>query len=562
MPNFNSGSYEEEQPVPQPMIAIEPREPQATNPQLPSLTWLVNEIIAMIADILEETSPNTISSLALHREVLLDHTRTDRRNSPAEKLEFIYKGGILEAIRKLEVRGYDSGLSKSKLYDLLPKTTGLTDVTWSGICVPRPVLQILAEKLSIRLHAEFNDGWVINTPGPRVLGLLEANQNLASLKVKIEYVQEYDCLQCTQSLKRILLSCPNLHTLKIDLNLPRSNGVALTPPDEYCDFGFVDEERPPALEELELGGYPFGSPEENDMDKEPGYPIKQYERDSWADVFVWSQLKVLTTYHVNFALKIMPQLISLKEFCCLWDCKQLKTFYEQVPSSLESIYVAKFQTIGLKGLSRHGSSLKRLTVHQKEGEEGEWQYVTVDAETLIKIRDGCPNIEELSLDLSRDGDWPYEMLGILGRFPSLRSLKIWFELGMGDRDNPIQPYVRFSDIGKLFEYLRVTGKTSRLRKLEIASGSPPDVDRNPVSSRSFWPRYNSTNFVCTLSERGDEAPKGIYNVRCTKLMRERNEYFQKTEAGTKDPNCPFSDEEDFRVARDGPTPLDKWRCHF
>ncbi|KAI1400468.1 hypothetical protein F4819DRAFT_461213 [Hypoxylon fuscum] len=44
---------------------MEPRTSRSADPRIPSLTCLGNEIISMIADLLQETSSETIPSLAL-----------------------------------------------------------------------------------------------------------------------------------------------------------------------------------------------------------------------------------------------------------------------------------------------------------------------------------------------------------------------------------------------------------------------------------------------------------------------------------------------------------------
>lgn len=558
----------------QPLVLIKPRVPQAMDSGAPSLTCLGNEVIAIIADVLQCTSPKTIPSLALvcsnfyrvaryaqHRHLVLDSSRNTRM------LEYLEKGGTPEAVRHLEVRDNASGEFISRLCEVIPKMTGLKDVTWSATCVPEQVLQLLQKRPSIRLHTV-----VTHRNGqynPDILERLQANENLVSISVNITYTNAEDCRRWARLLKCVLLSCPNLRKLGLDLSLPRSGCMVHSAPLEYCGFGFIAGERLPALEELDLQGYPFGFHVSKDTVMPPtlympysqGYPLKVDEREYWADNFDWSQLTRLATHDVRFALGIMPYLTSLKEFDFAWQHKDMKTFYEQVPSSLESITVPNLETIGVESVLRHGNSLKKLTIHQNESYQPTWRHSTMDAETLIAIRDKCPHIEELSLDISRDGEWPYEILDILAGFGSLRFLKIWFELGIADASKPIKPYVNFAAAENLFKYLqkRATEKKYPLTKLEIASGCPPPLQFGYPSMNAYWPSHNSSSFVCMLSERDDEAERGIFSVSCTKLSQEENEYLRRLEDGRGGLVGPFTMSEAFRVARGGPVSILVWK---
>ncbi|KAI5861682.1 hypothetical protein GGS23DRAFT_598096 [Durotheca rogersii] len=584
MDEEEEGEEEDSTPRP-PLIVIKPRPPQATNTALSSLAWLGNETMLMVVGLLHDTCPRSVSSLALvsshyhhlarytqHREVVLDNTTRRKSNHSLDKLEFIEKSGIAAAVRRLEVRNGGSDAFESKLCRLLPKMTGLTDLTWLATGVPLPVLEILKGRPSVRLHTMFFRLSPSDDNAVDVIERLEGNENLVSLRAIINYVRAAQCVRFIKPVKRVILSCPNLRKLELDVSLPRSGCVVYGLPAEYCGFGFVDGERPPALEELELGDYPFGSrapdyPSINSyISFNQGYPLEETEKDYWANVFDWSRLKRLATYDIHFALKIVHQLTSLKEFCCIWDHGPVKTFYQQVPSSLETIYVARCETIGLENLLRHGSSLKKLTIHKQEDYGGGWQQGTVDAKTLAKIRDGCPHIEEMTLDIPRKKNWPYEVLDILATFPRLRNLKIWFELGIGDKDNLVKPYVRFSEIEGFFNRLRASAPrgTVGIRKLEVASGSPPDVGHGLLSSHAFWPQHNSTNFVCVPADREDEAARGICVVRCTLLNERQNEFLRKARPGVKYRNYPFSghDEERFLVARDGPKSWSEWKPHY
>ncbi|KAI1440657.1 hypothetical protein F5Y02DRAFT_401963 [Annulohypoxylon stygium] len=552
------------QPAPQfPVVLIEPKQPQAADPQAPSLACLGDEIITIIADLLQDTSPQATSSLALvcsayHRIVRYTQHRELVLGNSARKLDYVTRSGILQAVRKLEVH---SDIFLSQLCELIPKMTGLKHIMWPNI--PKPIIRLLRPRPSIRIHTEITDRW-----NPKNLSLLRENKNVASLKVSIPYNNAEECLRWTKPLKRVILSCPNIRKLSLNIHLRQDGYQMHMPPLEYCGFGFVDGEHPPALEELELEAYPFGicSPDHprpnNFTIHSRGYPLRVHEMDYWQSHFDWSKLRRLTIRDSGFAMKIMPQLTSLESIGGFRNSGStvIHGAFSLVPSSLRSIGAPKIADVGLENLLRHGNTLRSLTIHQDEDYEGRWRHETINAETLIKIRDRCPHIEELNLDISRNGDWPYEMLDILASFNSLRSLTIWFELGLDSRSKPVKPYVTFSAVGRLFQYLRehAASQNTRLRKATFISGSAPRVVFDVISKEAYWASSNSSRFVCTLSDRDDGVKKGVFNVTCANQGQLENEYLWRHAAGEKHIAILRSLSEPLLIARDGPIPLPEW----
>ncbi|KAI1390342.1 uncharacterized protein F4822DRAFT_233353 [Hypoxylon trugodes] len=549
----------------QPSALLEPQMPQPENPQLPTLTCLGNEVIAMIADLLHDTSPHTISSLALvcsnyysiarytqNRELLLENVKGNPHPSSTTRLAYIEKTATFGAVRRLEVRNDKDEIFLPRLCRLIPKMTGLTDVVWSKTEVPERIVELLRERPSIHLHAE-----VINhSPArdPEIIDRLQANENLVSLNLEIIYRVSKEGLRWSRPFKHVVLSCPNLRKLRLDICRPQPHyGLICSTSsneDRAGGFGFVNGERLPALEELDIINYPFGI-----------YEDYTYETSYWADNFDWSRLLHLATNNTELILKVAPHLTSLKEFHSSYASGLTMIFLNQVPSALESIAISRPEGVNgskslLEAVLVHRQSLKRLTIHQKEDYYGRWEKLAIDIETLTKIRDGCPHIEELGLDLYRDDGWPYKALRILASFPRLCHLKLYFQLGIADEDNPTEPYVTFSAAGKLFRYLQQQSidKLIKIQTLEIKSGFPPSPFYNDKRINPLWHNDNSSNFICTLSDRHDAVGKEIFSVRCTNLNREQNEYLRKVERGEEDSDCPYSNVEAFRVARDGPTP--------
>ncbi|ORY58781.1 uncharacterized protein BCR38DRAFT_446553 [Pseudomassariella vexata] len=539
-----------------------------------SLAGLGNDVIFIILDMLQDESPGTVASMTLvssyfykkarysqHRELSID---ISQEIVTPKRLDYAANNGLLPAIRHLKVGGIRPRTraehdTLSKLCRLIPSMSGLTYVTWD-FTIPLEALVVIQERPGVRIHTNSWSSHIFHKDKNPIVHL-RGNLNLHSLDIGTTYTGAEECLQTTQRLKCILLSCPNLRCLKLNLSLPSSRYIIYSEPSEYCGFGFTNGERPPPLEELELDGYPWGywtaDTSSNDPFRQHGYPLKGREEDYWAETFDWSQLKRLSTHYSVFALQIMPQLISLRELDCRgWDHDRVKTFHLNVPAALESITVSSFAGIGMDGLLRHGPKLKKLVIHQAEACQGRWRDAVVDAKTLRNVRDACPLLVELGLDVGRDGSWPYDILETLATFPRLRSLTIWFELGLGHNQDPVEPYVTFSEAVKLFKSIRdhSPAQPSRLQRAEIISGSPPPIGLGLTAPSDFWPKQNSTSFVCTVSERDDEAERGVFSVVCPNLKKEENEMLRKLDAEGPGDRTGLSYRRVFEVALWGPAP--------
>jgi len=347
----------------------------------------------------------------------------------------------------------------------------------------------------------------------------------------------------------------------------------------------VDGQRPPALEELEVAAYPFGykkQPREDGIGfsdahggpDAPKYPGERDEVEYWAEVFDWSRLKKLKTSNLALAAPMMPYLASLKTAEIDRHYSDLtggvKQFFEQIPAALETIAASTIASVGLKGVTCHGKLLKELRLHKKESYRDDWRNATIDAATLAEIRNSCPGIETLALDIGRDGVWPYEVLDIIASFPRLRHLTIWFELGVGSSfENPVQPLVTFAAaealVARIRDHAPSEAPRRRLRTVEILSGSPPPMGFGYPSPEAFYPRHNSTRFVSTFSERDDEMGEGIFTTTCPSLDAAQNQRLREHAQGnmaTAVKEDGTMESESYLVARDGPFTRDIWHAHY
>lgn len=591
-----------------PLVSIESRPPQPRDPNKPSLLTLGNDIVVLMTDILEEESPGSLRSLGLvssyyyniaghsrHRNVTVGQSN---QKDEAMRLEHLERCGILPAIRHLTVASQVYLPTINRVSNLAPRMTGLRDVTWNEP-IGTDMLRVFKSRPTARLHTSVG-GYYRRAEGETpssALGRLAGSPSLFSLNVGFTYTSAMECREMTLALKQVLLSCPNLRRLKLDLHMPRSGCCVYGPPPGYNGCGFVDGQRPPALEDLEVVAYPFGFAKRPlqegsvtfDGHDDPGVPEYPGERDEveyWAEVFDWSQLKRLKTSYMALSGRMMPFLTSLKTSETDRHYSDatgaVRQFYEQIPAALETIAVSTVASVGLKGIICHGKSLRELRVHKKESHRDDWRPATIDAATLVEIRKSCPGLETLALDIGRDGTWPYEILDMIASFPRLRHLTIWFELGVGSPlGTPVQPLVTFAAASALVSRIRDHAPRSpwcRLRTVEIISGAPPDMGLGYPSTAAFYPLHNSTRFVSTFSERDDEVTEGVFITTCPLLDDAQNEQLQEHArrldlgiAEQHDAKELYLEEQDgplarkheaYMVARDGPFARNTWHAHY
>ncbi|KAH8650006.1 hypothetical protein BX600DRAFT_517223 [Xylariales sp. PMI_506] len=475
----------------------------------------------------------------------------------------------------------DQKAAMNRLLGLIPQMTGLEDITLANSELPEESLALIERRRKLWIHARYKFGGSFDQGAHEgvfldMLARLGGGWSLRSLTLVGHYSESLTCLKYTQPLKKILLSCPNLRNLSLDIRIPDGTMFAFSTPREYAGCGLLEDERPAPLEDFELIDYPFG---ENPQTPSPrfstwgqsGYPVVGSEQDHWAATWDWSQLRRLTSRYTNLALRLMPHLTSLCEvvflpyypvyldkiFPKIISGDDIKTFIARVPAALESITVPTLSSISLNALLRHGSSLKKLQIHQYEEYNERWKESALDAEMLRHIRDGCPGLEELNIDLKRDGEWPYDALDIIASFPRLSHVKIWFQLGLEDDKDPVLPYVTASAAHRLFSYIRERGpkKPASVRCVDIYSGCPRPPVHGGVLDSELWSDINQETFHCKLPERDDERLKRRYTVQCSSLSEEENYYLNDlVNLGVSCPeyNTPFS--QNFKIACDGPTP--------
>lgn len=540
------------------MLKIKPRRGHAESNTI-SLEKLPDDIMLNIFDAVQELSPEAMPSLALVCSTFYCHARraqfrdisVDLDSEDVEdRLLFASKNGLLSHIHTLAVKGAPNPVRLAQLGNLIQSMAGLRDVEWRAATIPEPILRSLQDIARIRLHI-----FVIDN-SKQLLTDVASSPILSSLCVKITYKSAQDCLEVTRPLKRVLLSCPNLRNLSLDLSPPHGGCVPFDPPAQYIGLGLSGGERPPALEELEVINYPWGfkcnSPHGVNC---IGYPEEGLEMDYWANSFDWSRLRRLAVVSIMLGTKLLPKLTFLKHVRLKYGQGPAEqAFFEQLPSMLESVCVPTLECIGINGILQHGESLRELKIHQTE-HNGKWEDSIIPNTILASLCTGLPQLRVLSINADRHGDcWPYEMLDFLAKFPRLRKLELWFALGHA-RSVPPQPYLTMASASHLIEYLHE--RSSSIQYLHVHSGTPLQAaDFGPVEA--YWPSQNSTSFICVLEDTGKNAAQFPFSITCPKLSEEMNIKMQHIVRGEEQRWLPTESRIDFRVALEGPMRVQEW----
>ncbi|KAI0975132.1 hypothetical protein F4678DRAFT_469778 [Xylaria arbuscula] len=554
---------------------------------------LSDDLILCILDHVQAASPRSTANLALVHPCLyrparhVQHRRTtidlsNRHGAAAKQLHLIDKDdGLLAAIRELHVinrQGHPPDEQcLQRLAAIIARMTGLRSVHWEYTPIPASVLNVLPDlPFPVQLHVIAREAKNRDPAAKQLLAALADCRVLASLTLDAAYTGAADCRELSQPLKRLLLTCPNLVNLSVDLYLPRTGCVRFAPPVEYPGIGLSGGERPlRPLESLAVHDYPWGEEEVPGrlVFHSQGYPAPGQELDYWAANFDWSKLQRLDasspSTQVLLAIKLAPKLTALREvgFTSARDVygNSLETFFDQVPSDLEAIRVPSLDAIGVAAFARHASSLRRLTVHQPEASPASsWEDHILSTEALAELSEKAPHLEELSIDLLRvDGDWPRAQLALLSHFSRLRVLELCFGFGDWTVLGLPQPSLTASSAARLFTDLSCANPN--LRQLRVHSGCPPAPGVGFLADSASYPEDNSASFDCRLPERDDDAAARSVAVTSLRLSPRLNSRMQRILTGDEKREDVQGNLIALKVALDGPmkyTDWERWKKEY
>lgn len=598
-----------------PLKPLVPQNPTRVDEERPSLIQLSDDIILDILQLLYDVSPRGYIELAFvcrHWYQLVRYTQYRNGSlsiplddaSACDRLNFIMQSAWVTTVCTLRVHAQvpSAGSAEasaqppnpalSLLVMMIPGMTGLRDIHWVAPTIPENVLDSIRRNPQLRLHvhlcASGGDSEAY-AQAQELLEVLVGSPNLFSIRAEVSYFESEEALKITQPLKHLLLTCPNLRRLSLDIAPQLSRTHFTVPSARYCGLGFSQGERPPPMEELEVLDYPWGF-DGNIPDSAVetvavqgfgigGYPEKGLESEYWVNKFDWSRLRRFCDKSPFLASQLASKLTALQEVefrsaphswtlgavVAPQSCAAVTArFFESVASSLVSIRIPNLNGLSTAGLVRHGASLRKLSIHTREDSVTSWGprlNINLDLVTLLG---NLPCIEELEVDIARENvDWPWNTLDVLASLPNLSSLKLWFELGLRGSDGSELPYLTANSALALFSYMRERSRSNQypLSRLHVCSGDPPDLTMRGNTSllwreERYSPRDNWTSFVCEVD--GHEKAKESIRVTCPELSDELNGQMNRIIKGDEERSNPDTESRSFKLALDGPLSSDEW----
>ena len=171
----------------------------------------------------------------------------------------------------------------------------------------------------------------------------------------------------------------------------------------------------------------------------------------------------------------------------------------------------------------HCPALSSLSLHQGESHDPRLRRPTLSVDDLSYIRDSCPSLTHLGLDLDRDAQsgWPNVTLEALVQFQNLTTLDIGLEIGAdlhgtggrGDYDwNPQrlddpgpfrEPRTSLNISETLFAELRRMKQGRPLERVVFVVG---DYTEKPYSGPLYFPMWEegrARRFVCQADHGAD-----------------------------------------------------------
>jgi hypothetical protein len=536
-----------------------PKLPLPADSKRPSLATLSKDVLRIVTAYVGLSSPDSLRSLtqvsSLFHFLAGQFQRRELRlePSPENNSELVARCRYLESkasfsdVRHLilvfdstrcaRLGSHSMEEAAVLICSLLPLMLSLKAITHLGDRVPECILAALDNMPHVILSTE-----------AKISTMEDANEDAAKYLLRLcdtSYVQRLDCqitydetgplLGIMSVLKQLLLSSRNLCHLALDIAHVQARGLhlgAMGTSEQYCGLGFEAGDKLPALKSLVIKNYPFGretrkSGSTFDFNTKD-YPDRGTEIDFWAREFDWSKLQRLQTAYTSLAVALSDRATSLMEIDTR-DC-DIKTgpelSYLNTQAALESISIPYLPEDGVTSILRHAATMHEIRIHQPESQHHVWKDQALSPQTLARIQQHCNQLTDLCIDVAREDDWPYEMLDSLGEMRNLKRLELWFELGVANPDRPQQPYLTLSSAKHIFEYLlhaRRKHGLQALHRLELHCGDDFQCGSGGglPTEASFWPLYNSTWFICQLSERDDESVAGEYTVVCPKTQLQK-----------------------------------------
>ncbi|KAF8336868.1 uncharacterized protein EI90DRAFT_3043929 [Cantharellus anzutake] len=156
---------------------------------------------------------------------------------------------------------------------------------------------------------------------------------------------------------------------------------------------------------------------------------KPYSPDIHFSCFPYILLDIVGEMR-NLRFTVSPHPIIMK---MNWEVnKHIAEFFSKVPSDLEELDLEDLTADICVSIFTH--SLKRLSLHSYGdfNRAGTRQVnrtrPVISAQQLDEMCVSCTLLEELEIDINRDGEWPHDILDKVAKFPCLKKLTLSLEV--------------------------------------------------------------------------------------------------------------------------------------
>jgi hypothetical protein len=373
-------------------------------------------------------------------------------------------------------------------------------------------------------------------------------------------------LTTMKSVHEALLQCPNLTSLDLRVTLL---GCSEWPDRWNFPFALSGGQIYPSLEEIRLEGYAFdereweklevkNAPEygmswpekvlhwwqSGKMQKYLGYRnLEKEQREKtnlalWADAMDWGSVEVLGLRECRgqhlFLESMASRLRSLKSLE-IWDrwsgSNNTMNFIQSLePNSLTNLTWREGWTSDVLPtvLQHHGISIQNLEI--RTGERSSGMNPSFNASQLHHLVHFAPNLQHLSINVHRNGSWPYDVFEMIADMRRLKSVDMWFDiLSDCSREKPERysqmydewelaqenstfkcegenlyqrPFVDEQSALEMFKFMRERNTSGELKEVIFWVGDWSREWDGPLYLGSFLDRRRA-QVVCTLEGKSE-----------------------------------------------------------
>ncbi|KAH9225951.1 hypothetical protein K456DRAFT_1766598 [Colletotrichum gloeosporioides 23] len=271
--------------------------------------------------------------------------------------------------------------------------------------------------------------------------------------------------------------------------------------------------------------------------------------DQWKDAMDFSHIRELALRDIRGQSVVairLPQLLNSLTSLTIRGVHHVREFVLGLPrDSLEHLsWISgcgcRQSHFVLDVVGYHARSLARLELREPESSYHQREVLT--AEELASLGDLAPNLQELTIDLNRNGTWPVEELqSVAKHYPRLKRLTIYLELASEQRrqhessawprrstwlsdededlDNMARPLLNKTTGMEIFELLRRQKVGEELIELKLFAGDWERSHDGPLYTAP-WLEHRKAWVTCQVLENSNKGTLRRKGYSCGQRKRQ------------------------------------------